>query len=109
MPHISEEDLKNQISTLDSFNSKILDFAIEQKLKNDLEILRLQKQNKDFEEIINITNPVVEKEKPIVQNITNKNIIKNCDIVSMQGNILQSKGNDSKNINVEKCENFTSN
>lgn len=98
------EDIKNQILGLDSFNSKVLDFAKEQKLKNDLEILKLQKQNKEFEEIIDIVSPVLEKAKPIVQNITNNNTIKNCEIVSMQGNVLQTKGDDSKNINVENCQ-----
>lgn len=98
------EDVKNQILGLDSFNSKVLDFAKEQKLKNDLEILKLQKQNKEFEEIIDIVSPVLEKAKPIVQNITNNNTIKNCEIVSMQGNVLQTKGDDSKNINVENCQ-----
>ena len=98
------KDIKNQILGLDNFNSKVLDFAKEQKLKNDLEILKLQKQNKEFEEIIDIVSPVLEKAKPIVQNITNNNTIKNCGIVSMQGNVLQTKGDDSKNINVENCQ-----
>lgn len=60
---------------MDSLNPKVLDFVKEQKLKNDLEILRLQKQNKDFEEIIDCVEPVLKKAKPIVQNIT----IKNCE------------------------------
>jgi len=93
---------KAQILNLDNFNSNILNFAKEQKLKNDLEILKLQKQNKDFEEIINHVESVLEKAKPTIQNITNH--ITNCENV-----ITNGKGNKNIKIDVETIKNFTSN
>lgn len=96
------EEIETQILNLNNFNSNILNFAKEQKLKNDLEILKLQKQNKDFEEIINCVEPVLEKTKPIIQNITNN--ITNCENV-----IAQGKGNKNIKIDVENIKNFTSN
>lgn len=95
-------DMEKQILDLNSFNSTMLDFAKEQKLKNDLEILRLQKLNKEFEQIIKVTSPVLEKAKPVIQNITNN--ITNCENV-----ITGGEKNKNIKIDVKNIKNFTSN
>ena len=57
---------------------KVLNFIKEQKLKNDLEILKLQKENKELEEIINSIVLGLEKKESIVQNITKNINVENC-------------------------------
>ena len=93
--------IEKELLTTNSIATTMLDMAKLGKLKNEQKILELEKQNRDFQQIIDIAQPRVKKAKPIIQKIINKYNIKDTTIgvsnADISGQANMNKDNQKAN------------